>query len=195
MDIFVSPTGALSYQRKTVRCALGRSGTRADKREGDGATPVGCFTLRRVLYRADRVVKPETGLPISAIDQSNGWCDAPDDARYNKPVTLPYPASAESLWREDVLYDLIVVLGHNDEPTIPGMGSAIFWHVARPDFDPTEGCVAIPCCELIEVLKRCRPGDRLCISASDAAQKLRYPPAHASRQRQSQHHNQRTCPC
>jgi len=171
MDICVSPNGTLSYQRKTIRCALGRSGTRADKREGDGATPVGCFALRQVLYRADRVAKPETGLHVSAIDPSNGWCDAPDDARYNQPVTLPYPASAELLWREDALYDLIVVLGHNDEPINPGMGSAIFWHVARPDFSATEGCVAIPFCELIEVLKRCGPGDRLCISASDAAQK------------------------
>tara|TARA_B100000676_G_scaffold301900_1_gene349771 strand:- start:1504 stop:2019 length:516 start_codon:yes stop_codon:yes gene_type:complete len=167
MDITVSPAGTLSYGDKTVRCALGRGGVRSDKHEGDGATPGGCYPLRRVLYRTDRLAEPETGLPVKAIGPSDGWCDAPEDARYNQPVTLPYPASAEALWREDGLYDLIVVLGHNDDPPEPGAGSAIFWHVAWPDYEPTEGCVAIPCDELVEILKGCGPGDRLCISAPD----------------------------
>lgn len=163
MDIVVTPNGTLSYPDKTVRCALGRGGVSGAKTEGDGATPVGCYPLRRVLYRPDRVKPPETGLPMSALTPSDGWCDAPDDNCYNRPVTLPYPASAEALWREDGLYDLIVVLGHNDDPPVPGAGSAIFLHVARADYGPTEGCVAVARADLGEMLKRCRTGDRLCV--------------------------------
>ena len=165
MDIIVSSTGTLSYECKSVRCTLGHGGVRADKLEGDGATPIGCFALRRVLYRADRIAKPATSLPISAINRSDGWCDATDDAKYNQAVTLPYPASAEMLWREDNLYDLIVVLGHNDDPPVSGAGSAIFWHVANADYTPTEGCIATPLANLRDALRRCQQGDRLCVQA------------------------------
>jgi L,D-peptidoglycan transpeptidase YkuD (ErfK/YbiS/YcfS/YnhG family) len=171
MEIVVSPRGTLSYDGSTVRCALGRGGVRPDKAEGDGATPVGCYALRRVLYRPDRVSRPETRLPVAAIGQRDGWCDAPEDTRYNRPVILPYPASAETLWREDGLYDLLVVLGHNDDPPVPGRGSAIFWHVARPGFGPTEGCVAITLCALRDALKVCDTGDVLCVTAPDADRK------------------------
>ncbi len=146
-----------------VRCALGRGGIvpAADKREGDGASPAGLWPLRRVLYRPDRGAAPKAGLPVSAIAPDDGWCDAPDDPRYNRPVKHPYPASAEHLWREDRLYDLIVVLGHNDDPPVPGMGSAIFLHVAAPDFAPTEGCVAITRPDLEALLDEAAPGDLL----------------------------------
>jgi L,D-peptidoglycan transpeptidase YkuD (ErfK/YbiS/YcfS/YnhG family) len=163
VDIVVTPNGTFSYSSKTVRCALGRGGVSDDKKEGDGATPVGCYPLRRVLYRPDRIAAPETALPVRPIDPSDGWCDAPCDSRYNRPVTLPYPASAEALWRDDGLYDVIVVLGHNDDPPVAGAGSAIFLHVARPDYGPTEGCVAVALADLIELLRRCRTGDRLCV--------------------------------
>jgi L,D-peptidoglycan transpeptidase YkuD (ErfK/YbiS/YcfS/YnhG family) len=96
------------------------------------------------------------------------WCDAPDDPAYNRPVTLPYPASAERLWRDDGVYDLIVVLGHNDDPVIAGAGSAIFLHLARPDYAPTQGCVALAAGDLEALLRVARPGDVLVISA-DAA--------------------------
>lgn len=171
MEIIVSPRGTLSYDGTTVRCAIGRGGVRHDKSEGDGATPVGYYPLRRVLYRADRISAPDTDLPTSAIKRSDGWCDAPEDIRYNQPVRLPYPASAETLWRDDGLYDLVVVLGHNDDPPVPGAGSAIFWHVARPDFGPTEGCVAVSLPDLLDALKHCRAGDLLCVTALDAGRK------------------------
>jgi L,D-peptidoglycan transpeptidase YkuD (ErfK/YbiS/YcfS/YnhG family) len=126
-------------------CALGRSGVipAADKREGDGATPLGLWPIRRLLFRADRLTPPLTDLPRAAIAPADGWCDAPDDAAYNQPVTLPYPASAEALWREDGVYDLVGVLGHNDDPPVRGLGSAIFLHLARDGYPPTEGCVAL----------------------------------------------------
>ncbi len=142
-------------------CALGRAGIVRDKREGDGGTPQGVFALREVRFRPDRGAAPETGLPLLPIGVRDGWCDAPDDPCYNRPVVLPYPASAETLWREDGLYDLFAVIGFNDAPPNPGRGSAIFLHIARGDpgaFAPTEGCVALTRRDLGEVLALCRPG-------------------------------------
>ena len=164
MDIQVSQDGTVTYPGGMFRCALGRSGIRADKREGDGATPVGCFTLRRVLYRPDRMTPPETSLPVTPIDPTDGWCDAPDDPAYNRPVQLPHPTSHEEMWRADGLYDVVVVIGHNDDPIVPGMGSAVFMHVAKPDYEPTAGCVALALPDLLVLLKDCAPGDRLRIA-------------------------------
>jgi L,D-peptidoglycan transpeptidase YkuD (ErfK/YbiS/YcfS/YnhG family) len=164
MDIQVSRDGTVTYPGGTFRCALGRGGIRADKREGDGGTPVGCFPLRRVLYRGDRMTPPETALPMTAIQPADGWCDDPADPAYNQPVRLPYPASHEEMWRVDGLYDVVVVIGHNDDPVVPGMGSAVFMHVAKPDYEPTAGCVALALPDLLALLKDCAPGDRLCVA-------------------------------
>lgn len=148
-----NPThGSLRCGDQMLPCILGRSSIRAQKREGDGATPKGRFSLRRVLYRADRVPTPKTELPAAAIARDDGWCDEPEDPRYNQSVKLPYPVSAEPLWREDHLYDLVVVLGHNDDPVVPGHGSAIFMHIAATDGEPTAGCVALQREHLLSVL-------------------------------------------
>ena len=149
-----------------ARCAIGRGGIRIDKREGDGATPVGSFALRRVLYRPDRVAPPVTSLDVAPLATDDGWCDAADHPAYNRPVKLPFAASHERMWREDGLYDVVVVLGHNDDPPVPGAGSAIFLHVAKPGYAETEGCVAIPLATLQELLKSCRPGDVLTVAGA-----------------------------
>nr|WP_255575222.1 L,D-transpeptidase family protein [Caldovatus aquaticus] len=127
------------------RCALGRGGVRDPraKREGDGATPAALLPLRRVLWRADRVAKPRCAVPAEPIAPEDGWCDAPRHPDYNRPVRLPHPARCERLWRADAVYDILGVLGWNDAPVEPGRGSAIFLHLARPDYAPTEGCVAL----------------------------------------------------
>jgi L,D-peptidoglycan transpeptidase YkuD (ErfK/YbiS/YcfS/YnhG family) len=159
MEITVSADGTLVWPGGRLRCALGRGGVRADKREGDGATPVGVFPLRRLLVRRDRLpephVPPVTGLPLVEIGPDDGWCDDPADPAYNRPVRLPFTAGHERLWRDDGLYDLVVVLGHNDEPPRPGLGSAIFLHLARPDYAPTEGCVALERGDLLRLLADC----------------------------------------
>lgn len=139
-------------------CALGHGGIRSIKREGDGATPAGLWPLRCVLYRADRIARPQTALPLARISPGDGWCDAQHDRNYNRPVNLPYPGSHERLWRTDHLYDLIVVLGYNDLPRRSGCGSAIFMHVARPNFEPTEGCIALCRTDLVRLLCLCKPG-------------------------------------
>ena len=95
----------------------------------------------------------------------DGWCDDPQDPAYNRHVRLPYPASAERLWRDDGVYDIVVVLGHNDDPPVPGLGSAIFLHLCRPGFPPTEGCIAIERPELEDLLATARPGDAVEIRA------------------------------
>jgi L,D-peptidoglycan transpeptidase YkuD (ErfK/YbiS/YcfS/YnhG family) len=153
------------WQDRVARCALGRGGVHGDKREGDGATPLGCFPLRRVFYRADRIARPQTGLPVVPLDPDMGWCDDPVDAAYNTAVRLPYSARCERLWRGDALYDLVAVIGYNDDPAEPGRGSAIFLHVARPDFTPTEGCIAMRFADLSELLRACRPGDEIVVEA------------------------------
>lgn len=164
MAVFTARTdGTLAFAGRTVRCALGRSGViaAADKREGDGATPLGDWPIRRVLYRPDKGPPPRTALPLQPIAPDDGWCDAAADPAYNRPVTLPYPARAERLWRDDDLYDRVVVLAHNDDPPVPGLGSCIFLHVARKGCGPTEGCVALSREDLDALLALAHPGDVL----------------------------------
>lgn len=159
--------GILRWPGGQARCALGRSGVTpaAAKREGDGASPVGRWPMRQVYYRPDRMARPATALPVEALIPEAGWCDDPTSPLYNRPVLLPFPLGHEKLWREDHVYDLIVVLGHNDDPVLPGMGSAIFLHLARPDYSPTEGCVACAADDLLNLLAAASPGDALEIVA------------------------------
>ncbi len=149
----VGPDGVLRLGALRLRAALGRGGVRADKREGDGATPLATMPLRRVLYRADRVPPPRTAAPLLPLSPEDGWCDDPGHPDYNRLVRLPHPGRHEALWRADGVYDLLGVLGWNDDPVRPGRGSAIFLHLARPDFAPTEGCVALSEPDLRRVLE------------------------------------------
>jgi len=165
VNLVVRPDGRIEAGGRSFRCALGPAGVVSDKKEGDGATPAGVFPLRRVLYRADRAAPPETGLPAAATEPNAGWCDDPADPAYNRPVTLPYPASTERLAREDEVYDILVVLGHNDDPPVPGAGSAIFFHLARENYSPTEGCVAVCEADMREILALCGPGATMTILA------------------------------
>lgn len=168
MDLVVGTTAAGWLARLGARswpCAIGRGGFTVTKCEGDGATPVGCWPFRRVLYRADRVMAPATKLPVAPLAPDDGWCDDVADPLYNQPVRLPYPGRHERLWHEDRLYDVIVILGYNDAPPIAGQGSAIFLHVAGPGYPPTEGCVALAVADLLMVLASVDSGSRICIAA------------------------------
>ena len=153
--IVVGAEATLAFRGSVHRCALGRNGVTAEKREGDAATPAGVHPLREVFYRRDRVIRPTTGLPVRPIQARDGWCDDPEDPAYNRLVSLPYAAGAERLWRADRVYDVVVVIGYNDRPPTPGRGSAIFLHVARDSFAPTVGCVALAMDALLVVLRDC----------------------------------------
>jgi L,D-peptidoglycan transpeptidase YkuD (ErfK/YbiS/YcfS/YnhG family) len=161
MDIIVqtksfdATTGLLIAGGKRYDCTLGRAGVAAEKAEGDGKTPIGTYPLRRLLYRADRLEKPQTGLPVETLDPDTGWCEDPAHADYNSQVRLPHASVVDRMTRDDHLYDLTVIIGYNDDPVVPGKGSAIFMHLARPDFSPTAGCVGLKQEDLLEVLKLC----------------------------------------
>jgi L,D-peptidoglycan transpeptidase YkuD (ErfK/YbiS/YcfS/YnhG family) len=167
MELLVEPAGILTCGAVTVRCALGRTGIQPNKREGDGATPAGTFALREIFYRPDRVRQPVSGLPIRALAPHDGWCDDPTCADYNRLVRLPHAGSHERLWRDDALYDVIVVIGYNDAPPVRGLGSAIFLHVAAPGFAPTEGCVAVSLKELEPILAACNAAATIRIMPPD----------------------------
>jgi L,D-peptidoglycan transpeptidase YkuD (ErfK/YbiS/YcfS/YnhG family) len=168
MQISVSPDGWLRWPGGIARAALGRGGVTTAKREGDGCTPAGLFALRRVLYRADRVACPATRLACASIPEDAGWSDDPADPAYNTQVTRPHAFGHEALCRDDGLYDLVVPLGYNDAPPVPGHGSAIFLHVARPDWGPTEGCVALALDDLLRLLADCGPESRIAIDPHPA---------------------------
>ncbi|MFI4948344.1 MAG: L,D-transpeptidase [Alphaproteobacteria bacterium] len=155
--------GRLSWPGGGAVAACGRGGVRPDKREGDGATPAGRFPLLQGFYRADRIAAPPTGLPIRALRPDDGWVDDPADPRYNQLVALPYPAHREEMWRADGVYDLLVVIGYNTDPPLPGRGSAIFLHVASPDFAPTVGCIAVDRDVLAGLLGSLGPGSMITI--------------------------------
>jgi L,D-peptidoglycan transpeptidase YkuD (ErfK/YbiS/YcfS/YnhG family) len=157
--------GMLSWLGGSARAACGRAGARADKREGDHASPAGTFPLLRAFYRPDRLVAPRTALPLAALGPEDGWCDDPADPRYNTLVALPYSASHEELWRSDGLYDVIVVIGYNTDPVVPGKGSAIFLHCAPPDFAGTEGCIAVARNVLVPLLGLLGPSSTITIKA------------------------------
>ncbi len=152
MRATVTAAGSFTIGTETFRAALGFGGVRTDKREGDGGTPVGLLPLRSVLYRPDRIEPPRAAVPVTPLTPSDGWCDDSSSPTYNQMVQLPLDARAEALWRHDASYDIIGVLGWNDDPVAIGAGSAIFLHVARIDFAPTEGCIALRRDDLRRVL-------------------------------------------
>ncbi|MGQ7794394.1 L,D-transpeptidase family protein [Faunimonas sp. B44] len=158
--------GILNVGDRAVPCALGRSGVTHLKREGDGATPAGRHRLLAVMVRSDRIAGPATRVPLGRIRRDGGWCDEPRSGRYNCPVHRPYPASHEALWRDDHLYDLVGVLDWNIRPRASRAGSAIFVHLCRAGFAPTEGCVALRRGDLLRLLSAIGRNPEFAIAAS-----------------------------
>ena len=134
--------------------ALGRGGIKPNKREGDGGTPRGIFRPKRLWWRGERHRRPATALPVQRISLDDGWCEDPADRHYNRPVKVPPGSTADRLARADGLYDFIVEIDHNTTPRIPGRGSAVFLHLARPDFTPTAGCVSMTKSAMLRLLRR-----------------------------------------
>jgi L,D-peptidoglycan transpeptidase YkuD (ErfK/YbiS/YcfS/YnhG family) len=169
--LFIADTqrGLFIAQGQARRMAIGKSGAAPaeHKHEGDGKTPLGRYRIEHGFYRPDRMNAPISGVPLHGISQSDGWCDAPGDPRYNDHVTLPYEASHEPLQREDALYDLVFVLSHNRWPSVPGYGSAIFLHVAETQesgaLKPTLGCLALQRGDLLAIAPLITPQSWLII--------------------------------
>lgn len=153
--------GRLMAGSNIYPCLFGHGGLTTMKREGDRKTPVGRWPLRCVYYRPDRLAPPSTRLPLARLERTMGWCDDAGHQRYNSLISLPFPASAEQLWRTDHVYDLIVILGYNDRPAQPGKGSALFIHLASEDLAPTAGCLALSEKDLLAILTVCGPGTHI----------------------------------
>jgi L,D-peptidoglycan transpeptidase YkuD (ErfK/YbiS/YcfS/YnhG family) len=155
--------GWLTADGWTIPVALGRGGIKANKREGDGATPRGSFRLRRLWWRADRHPRPPTSLPAQRIGADDGWCENPTDRHYNRPVKVSSQSNADRLKRKDDLYDFIIEIDHNTRPRVAGRGSAVFIHAARQGFAPTAGCVALELNSLRRLLTRLGPRTRIVV--------------------------------
>jgi L,D-peptidoglycan transpeptidase YkuD (ErfK/YbiS/YcfS/YnhG family) len=146
-----------------LQVVLGRSGVRANKYEGDGATPRGCFRLVRLWWRADRHPRPRTLLPANPITPDLAWCEDTANRRYNRPFRRSPADGGDRLWREDHLYDFVIEIDHNSRPRVAGRGSAVFVHVARPNRGPTAGCVALTTNDIVRLLARLGPATRIAI--------------------------------
>jgi len=155
--------GIFAGSDRRYECALGSGGCLAadGKREGDGKTPLGHFPIRYAYYRADRMERPSSDLELIALSPEMGWCDDVGHSDYNKAIIKPFDASHENLWRTDHVYDLIIVIGHNDDPVIVDRGSAVFIHIAREGYTPTRGCIALAKSDLLDVLSLAKPGDMI----------------------------------
>ncbi|MDR6755679.1 L,D-peptidoglycan transpeptidase YkuD (ErfK/YbiS/YcfS/YnhG family) [Mycoplana sp. BE70] len=151
----------LQYGGLRIPAAIGRSGTTALKREGDGATPIASMRLLHGFWRADRMKGPATGLPMRRIRPGMLWCDAPESPSYNRLVDAPFRASHEEMRRTDGLYDVCLVLDWNITSRRRNRGSAIFFHLIRPGYEPTAGCVAVTAGDMMRLLPFLRRGTRL----------------------------------
>lgn len=148
----LSPDRMIRFGGAMFPAVVGENGIAAFKLEGDHATPSGILPLRRLHYRADRLPPPRCAVPLEPITQNDGWCDDSKDPAYNRAISLPFGGRHERLWRDDGIYDIVGVLGWNDQPIVPGRGSAIFLHLTRPNRAPTEGCIALDLKHLLELL-------------------------------------------
>lgn len=164
MDLIIRNNTALWGDHR-FPCSYGKHGLTSDKVEGDGKTPIGSYPFRRAFYRADRIAKPETSLPLQAITPTCGWCDDPTSPHYNRYIEKPFTTSHEDLWLDRNIYDLIIVVGHNDDPVVPYKGSAIFIHLASPDFGPTQGCIALEPEALLDILAQATTDSKLIITS------------------------------
>jgi L,D-peptidoglycan transpeptidase YkuD (ErfK/YbiS/YcfS/YnhG family) len=141
----------LFVKGEQLQCAIGLNGLTENKREGDLSTPIGIFHFNKIYYRADRLSNMKFIIDSAVINKNDGWCDDQKSELYNRYIQFPFQESAERLYRDDHIYDILCVLDYNTSPVIPGLGSAIFLHVAKSGFLGTEGCVAIEREALIEI--------------------------------------------
>jgi len=152
MHIFINKK-YLTYKKYKVKCSIGSKGIGWKKKEGDLITPKGQYKIKYILYRKDRIKKFNTKLRKIVIKKNMGWCDDSRSKRYNKLVKLPYNYRCEKLYKKENVYDIILVLNYNMNPTIKNKGSAIFIHVAKKNFKKTEGCIAVKKIDLLKILK------------------------------------------
>jgi L,D-peptidoglycan transpeptidase YkuD (ErfK/YbiS/YcfS/YnhG family) len=162
--IIINKSGYLKYKNYKFKCALGKSGIREKRKEGDNITPKGIFNVIKIYYRRDRVKKLSSKFKLTKITKKMGWCDDPKSKKYNQPIKLPSKYSHENLYRRENIYDLILVLNYNMKPTIKNKGSAIFIHIAKKNYKKTAGCIALKKIDLINLVKEIKKNTKVHIN-------------------------------
>ena len=152
--IIINKSGVLKFKNLKFKCALGKSGIGKKRKEGDNITPKGSYKLLGLFYRSDRIPNFKTILKKRKINKKMGWCDDVNNKNYNKLIKLPCNFSHEKLYRKDNVYDLVVPINYNTNKITRGKGSAIFLHVAKKNYTPTKGCIALKKKDLILLLKK-----------------------------------------
>jgi L,D-peptidoglycan transpeptidase YkuD (ErfK/YbiS/YcfS/YnhG family) len=164
--IIVKKSGYLKYKNFKFRCALGKNGIGKKIKEGDNITPRGTFKITKIYYRPDKIKKLITFFKKIKIKKNMGWCDDPKSKFYNKQIKLPSKFNHEKLYRNDRIYDLLVVLNYNTKPIVKNRGSAIFIHVAKKNYKATAGCIALKKNDLIKLLQVIKKNTKINISAN-----------------------------
>ena len=162
--IIVKKSGYLQYKNLKFRCALGKAGIKKKEKEGDNVTPKGIFKITSMYYRPDKIKNIITAVKKIKIKKNIGWCDDPNSHFYNQQISLPNKFGHEKLYRNDSLYDLILVLNYNVNPIIKNKGSAIFIHIAKKNYKKTKGCVALKKKHLIELISKIKKNTKIKIN-------------------------------
>ena len=152
--IIINKSSYLKYKNFRFRCALGKAGIGKKKKEGDNITPKGLYKIVKIYYRKDRIKKVSSKFKLIKITKNIGWCDDPNSEKYNQIINLPTKYSYEKLYRKDNVYDLILVLNYNIDPVIKKKGSAIFIHVAKKNYQSTQGCIALKKNNLMKLISK-----------------------------------------
>ena len=164
--IIVKKNSYLKYKNFRFRCAIGKAGIKKKLREGDNITPTGTYKLINIFYRPDRIAELKTHIKKIKITKTMGWCDDVKSKYYNRQIELPSKLKHEKLYRKDNIYNFIAVLNYNMNPTVKKKGSAIFIHIAKKNYEPTAGCIALKSGDLIKLLKKIKKNTRIKISAN-----------------------------
>ena len=152
MHIFIK-NKKLSIGSYKVKCAIGKRGIGLKKKEGDKITPKGKFKIKSILFRKDRIKSLKSNIKVKNITKNMGWCDDPKANSYNQLIKFPFMFSAEKLYRKENTYDIIIVLNYNIDPIVKNKGSAIFLHIARKNYQKTNGCIAIKKPHMKKIIK------------------------------------------
>ena len=162
--IIIKKTGYLQYKNLKFRCALGKAGIKKKEKEGDNVTPKGIFKITSMYYRPDRIKNITTAVKKIKIKKNIGWCDDPDSHFYNQQISLPNKFGHEKLYRNDHIYDLILVINYNTNPIIKNKGSAIFIHIAKKNYKKTKGCIALKRANLIQLVSQLKKNTKIKIN-------------------------------
>jgi L,D-peptidoglycan transpeptidase YkuD (ErfK/YbiS/YcfS/YnhG family) len=162
--IIINKSGYLKFKNLKFKCALGKAGVGNKKIEGDNITPKGTFGIVKIYYRSDRIKKIYSRIKLFKINNKMGWCDDPNSKKYNQLIKLPSKYTHEKLYRQDNLYDLVIVLNYNMIPIIKNKGSAIFIHVAKENYKKTAGCIALKKKHLVKLIKNIKNKTKIIIN-------------------------------